>query len=139
MISTVAGNLIYGFSGDSGPATAAAELSYPYQAGGLTPPGIRYIADTYNQRIRKVSAAGIINTVAGKSAAGFSGDGGPATAAELNLPFGTAVDANGNIFIAEYGNQSPPQGLGCRNYQYRRGKRDGGASVATGDWLSQQS
>ena len=64
-----------------------------------------YIADSYNNRIRKVnSITGIITTVAGNGTEGYSGDGGLATNAELYYPFGVAVDSNGNIYIADSGN-----------------------------------
>jgi hypothetical protein len=67
-------------------------------------PGNLYIADLNNYRIRKVSAGGIITTVAGTGTPGFSGDGGPATAAELSGPQGVAVDGPGNLYIADTGN-----------------------------------
>lgn len=63
--------------------------------------GNLYIADTGNQRIRKISSSGIVSTVAGNGTAGFSGDGGPATQAQLNSPFGVAVDPSGNVYIAD--------------------------------------
>jgi sugar lactone lactonase YvrE len=106
VISTVAGNGSSGFSGDGGPATAA-QLAGPDQRGyassgvAVDAAGNLFIADTYNNRIRKVTAAGIISTVAGNGSAGFSGDGGPATAAQLGGPSGVAVDAAGNLFIAD--------------------------------------
>jgi sugar lactone lactonase YvrE len=66
--------------------------------------GNLFIADTGNSRIRKISPDGIITTVAGNGTAGFSGDSGPATAAQLNQPYGIAVDESGNLFIADTGN-----------------------------------
>src|SRR5262249_57016929 len=66
--------------------------------------GNLFIADTGNNRIREVTPAGFIGTVAGNGTSGFSGDGGPATAAQLNYPGGVAVDAAGNLFIAEISN-----------------------------------
>jgi len=114
IITTVAGSgpnaRAGGFSGDGGPATAAA-LSYPYGVA-VDASGNLFIADTANNRIRKVSASGIITTVAGSGPTGyaqsgtgsFSGDGGPATSATLNTPFGVAVDTSGNLFIADYFN-----------------------------------
>ena len=82
IITTVAGNGSYGFSGDGGAATAAG-LSSPHGVA-LDTAGNLYIADTYNQRIRKVAAgSGVITTVAGNGSEGFSGDGGAATAAGL--------------------------------------------------------
>ena len=65
-----------------------------------------YIADANNHRIRKVDAAtGNITTVAGDGASGYGGDGGPATAAQLNAPRGVAVDGDGNIYIADVNNE----------------------------------
>lgn len=102
-ISTVAGNGTAGYSGDGGPATSA-ELFYP--SGVATDAsGDLYIADTGNDRIRKVTPAGVITTVAGNGDPGYSGDGGAATAAELWNPLGVAVDNNGNLYIADNYNQ----------------------------------
>ena len=98
LITTVAGGTP-GFSGDGGPATAAQVLA-PHGVA-VDANGNLFIADVGNQRIRKVSASGIITTVAGTGSLGFSGDGGPATAAELYYPVGVAVDAIGNLFIAD--------------------------------------
>jgi hypothetical protein len=99
-ILTVAGNGTAGFNGDNGPATSQ-ELNIP-NAVFLDSFGNIFIADTYNNRIREVVAAtGIIQTVAGNGHFGFSGDGGPATSAELYSPLGLFVDAFGNIFIAD--------------------------------------
>src|ERR1017187_6989198 len=92
-----------GVGGDGGPATAA-QLNFPTGVA-ADAAGNLFIADTFNNRIRKVSANGIITTVAGTGARGFGGDGGPATAAQLNYPQGVAVDAAGNPFIADTGNQ----------------------------------
>lgn len=100
IITTIAGNGAGGFSGDGGPAISA-ELSSP---GGLVldAAGNLYIADEGNQRIRKVAiSTGIITTVAGNGTRGFSGDGGLATNAELNLPSAVALDAAGNLYIAD--------------------------------------
>jgi sugar lactone lactonase YvrE len=102
VISTVAGNGTYGFSGDGGPA-ASAGLYYP-RGVLLDAGGNLFIADAYNNRIRKVTSGGVISTVAGNGAAGFSGDGGPATSAELYLACGVAVDTGGNLYIADYAN-----------------------------------
>jgi len=98
----VAGNGTAGFSGDNGPATSA-ELST--QTGvAVDTAGNLYIADTQNNRIRKVSN-GIITTVAGNGTAGISGgDNLPATSAELNIPSGVTVDSVGNLFIADTNN-----------------------------------
>jgi uncharacterized protein (TIGR03437 family) len=102
IITTVAGNGAEGYSGDGGPATSA-QLFYPSGVA-LDASGNLYIADQNNNRIRKVSATGIITTVAGNGAEGYSGDGGSATSAQLNVPFGVAVDASGNIYIADSNN-----------------------------------
>jgi len=103
VINTVAGNGKIGFSGDGGPARAA-QLNWP-RCVAVDSTGSLYIADTYNQRIRKVTAAGVISTVAGNGTSGFSGDGGPATAAQLSVPSGLAVDVAGNLYIVDFGNQ----------------------------------
>ena len=99
VISTVAGNGTGGFSGDGGAATGA-ELLYPYGVV-VDSSGNLYIADSENQRIRKVTAAGIISTIAGNGTAGYSGDGGAATSAELNYPSRVAADSSGNVYIAD--------------------------------------
>ena len=98
-ITTVAGS---GRIGDGGPATAAQLSSVQGVAADRW--GSLYVADTDNQRVRKISANGIITTVAGTGTAGFSGDGGPGTAAQLNLPYGVAVDLAGYLYIADLGN-----------------------------------
>jgi len=103
IISTVAGNGASGYSGDGGLATGA-RLYYPFGIA-LDAAGNIYIADDANERIRKVNVlTGIISTVAGNGTAGYSGDGGVATNAELEYPYGVAVDAANNIYIAEVGN-----------------------------------
>jgi uncharacterized protein (TIGR03437 family) len=101
-ISTVAGNGTYGYAGDGGPATSA-EFRDPY---GLAADGAGnlYIADTYNYRVRVVSAAGTVTTVAGTGSCCFGGDGGKATSAFLDVPYGVAVDAAGDLYISDYGN-----------------------------------
>jgi len=102
IITTVAGNGVSGFSGDGGPATQAS-LNFPYD---IAPDssGNLYIADNGNYRIRKVSAKGIISTVAGNGQGGFSGDFGPATEAALYSAGGVAADGSGNLYIADLGN-----------------------------------
>jgi sugar lactone lactonase YvrE len=99
-IQGFAGNGTYGYSGDGGPA-ASAELSFP-TAVAVDASGNVYIADYENNRIRKVSN-GVITTVAGSWGGGSSyrGDGGPATSAVLDGPWGVAVDAAGTLYIAE--------------------------------------
>jgi len=99
IISTVAGNGTVGFSGDGGPATSA-QLYHPYGFA-VDAAGNLFIADTSNNRVRKVTPSGVISTVAGNGTRGFSGDGGPATSAQLNSLSGVAVDTAGNVFIAD--------------------------------------
>jgi PKD repeat protein/biopolymer transport protein ExbD len=102
IISTVAGTGTAGFSGDGGQATSA-QLKGPIGVA-VDAQGNLYIGDLGNQRVRKVSG-GIISTVAGTGTAGYSGDGGQATSAQINSPYGVAVDAQGNLYIADFGNQ----------------------------------
>lgn len=102
-ITTVAGNGNVGFSGDGGAATSA-RLSNP-QGVTVDGAGNLFIADTGNQRVRRVDPSGAISTVAGDGSLGFSGDGGPATGAGLANPIGVASDRSGNLFIADSGNR----------------------------------
>ena len=102
IITTIAGTGTFGYSGDGGPATSA-EFSFP-TALAIDATGNIFIADRNNNCIRKITTDGIITTVAGNGTAGFSGDGGTATAAQLSLPLGVAVDAAGNIFISDAAN-----------------------------------
>ena len=101
-ITTVAGNGTSGYSGDGGPATSA-QLRWPWSVA-LDATGNLYIADYYDHRVRKVGVGGIITTVAGTGTQGSAGDGGPAAAAQLYDPHGVAVDAVGNLYIADTGN-----------------------------------
>lgn len=103
IITTVAGNGTPGYSGNGGAAVQA-QLNTPYCVS-FDVNGNMFIADFYNNSIRKVDINGIITTVAGNGTQGFSGDGAAATSAQLNRPTGVAVDAAGNIFIADYNNQ----------------------------------
>jgi sugar lactone lactonase YvrE len=98
-ITTFAGNGIRGSGGEGGSATAA-QLDSPNGVA-VDANGNVFIADTGNERIRKVDSSGIITTVAGTGIAGFSGDGGSATLAQLSTPLGVAVDGNGDIFITD--------------------------------------
>jgi hypothetical protein len=93
----VAGDGTPGFSGDGGPATAA-QLSGGFSVA-ATPDGGFLIADTNNLRIRRVSPTGTITTVAGDGEFGFSGDGGPATAAQLSEPTAVAATGDGGFLI----------------------------------------
>ena len=102
-ISTYAGTGTPGFAGDGGPATAA-QLSFP-QGVALDSAGNLYIADSNNNRIRKVTPGGTISTYAGTGLQGFSGDGGPAIDAQLWFPVGVALDSAGNLYIADQENQ----------------------------------
>jgi uncharacterized protein (TIGR03437 family) len=102
IITTVAGTGVGGFSGDGGPATQA-QLYYPHGIA-MDQQGNLYIADYTNQRIRKVSTNGIIETIAGQGKPGLFGDGGPGTLALLNYPTGVAVDSGGNVYIADTDN-----------------------------------
>jgi len=99
LITTVAGNGTYGFSGDGGPALSA-QINAPRNIA-VDGVGNLFIADTRNHRIRKVTPAGIITTVAGTGTPGFSGDGGPALSAQINTPGWVTVDAARNLLIAD--------------------------------------
>jgi uncharacterized protein (TIGR03437 family) len=101
-ITTVAGNGNTQFNGDGGPATSATVyIAANHNGLAVDAAGNLYIADDGHHRIRKVNANGIITTVAGTGAQGFSGDGGPATSAQLYRPSGVAVDHAGNLYIAD--------------------------------------
>jgi sugar lactone lactonase YvrE len=103
VIEAYAGNGLEGFSGDGGPASEA-RLWQP-RGIALDGNGNLYIADTWRSRIRRVDAlTGVITTVAGTGTAGFSGDGGPASRADLNLPVQLAFDRAGNLYVLECGN-----------------------------------
>ena len=97
-ITTVAGTTA-GFSGDGGAATSA-QLNLPTGVA-FDSAGNLFIADRLNHRIRKVDTSGNITTVAGNGTAGFSGDGGAATSAQLFQPNGLTFDSSGNLFIAD--------------------------------------
>jgi sugar lactone lactonase YvrE len=101
IISNYAGSATgnYGFGGDSGPA-AAALLAHPYGIA-LDQYGHLYIADEENQRVRMINGAGNINTIAGSGVLSFCGDGGDPLQACLNHPKGVAVDAAGNVYVAD--------------------------------------
>ena len=99
---TIAGNGTQGYGGDGGSATSA--QLYTPSGVAVDTAGNVYIADFSNNRVRKVSTSGAITTVAGGGGSGYSGDGGPATNARLNLPSAVAVDSAGNLYIADTGN-----------------------------------
>ncbi len=101
-IYTMAGTGVAGFAGDGALATAA-KLNDPTDVF-KDAAGNYYIADRNNHRVRKINTAGIISTIAGTGTAGYSGDGGLATLAKLDHPNGVAVDATGNIYIADESN-----------------------------------
>ena len=98
-ITTVAGTGTAGYSGDGGPATSA-RLNWPLDVEPTSDGGF-LIADLGNKRVRRVSPAGIITTVAGTGAAGTSGDGGPASSAPLDAPTGVSVTTDGGFLVAD--------------------------------------
>ena len=101
-VTVLAGTGTPGFGGDGGLA-ASAQLNSPSGLA-VDSQGNVYIADTGNSRIRVIGSDGVMRTIAGNGAADFDGDGGPALSAALNAPMGLAVDAAGNLFIADFGN-----------------------------------
>jgi len=119
-ITTLAGTGTFGYSGDGGPATAAS-LQSPYGVA-VDANGNVFIAELDGHRIRKVTPAGTISTVAGDGVDGYGGDGGPATAAQLNNPMGVAIDAAGDLLIAD-----------SDNYRLRKVHSDGTIVTAVGD------
>ena len=120
IITTVAGTGDSGFSGDGGQATAAT-LGYPYSAA-VDGAGHLYIADYWNNRIRKVNATtGIITTVAGSATRGYSGDGGLATAALIDAPYRLAVTPAGDVLLLR-----PVQQRGAQDHGRDRDHYDGG-------------
>ena len=102
VLSTVAGTGVQGYAGDGGPAVAAA-LNAPV-ALAVDASDRLLIADTFNHRVRRVAANGVIETIAGDGSPGFSGDDGPAALAQLNAPAGLAVDSAGRIYVADLDN-----------------------------------
>jgi sugar lactone lactonase YvrE len=102
IISTVIGTGVNGSDGDGGPATAA-QLGSPGHVA-VDARGNLYVSDRINDRIRKVTLDGIIQTIAGTVPRGFSGDGGQATAATLNFPYDMAFDGDGNLYFADHNN-----------------------------------
>ena len=102
-ITTVAGNGTAGYSGDGGQATLAT-LRFPWGAS-VDPFGKIYIADSSNFVIRMVDTSGIIHTVAGNHTSGFSGDGGPATSAQIGFSYNVLADGSGNFYIPDSNNE----------------------------------
>ncbi len=102
VITTFAGNSTAGYTGDNGPA-ASATLSNP-SAVLVGSGGLIYILDSGNNVLRQVSSAGVITTIAGNGNAGYDGDHGPATSATLNDPMGLTLDAVGNLYLSDTGN-----------------------------------
>ncbi|MBN1482472.1 hypothetical protein EH223_10545 [candidate division KSB1 bacterium] len=110
VIKTIAGNGTSGFDGDGGPAVQA-KLSYP-KGIAVGPDGSIYIADTGNDRIRRVDPNGIITTIAGSgNPSGPRGDGGPATEAKLRVPEGVDIASDGSLYIADTQHDGGIQGL----------------------------
>ncbi len=122
IISTVAGSISPGFSGDNGPA-ASAQLNSPTGLA-MDPTGNLYIADFANCRIRGISAQGNIATIAGNGGS-YSGDAGPATSAQVYFPQGLAVDATGSVFIAD-----------TRNNRVRKISPDGAITTVAGNGIA---
>jgi uncharacterized protein (TIGR03437 family) len=119
-IATIAGNGVRGYAGDGGPATQA-HLSCPHGVA-VDSAGNLFIGDTENNRVRKVGPDGVISTIAGTGAQGLGGDGGPAAQAQLYAPTSLALDASGNLFIADTGNS-----------MIRKVTPDGAISTVAGD------
>ena len=107
IITTLAGTGVPGFGGDGGPATLA-QLQGPSSVA-VDSIGNIYIADQRNNRIRKVTPVGVISTVVGTGVSGYSGDGGPATAAEINTPTCVYIDKHNELYIAD-----------CYNHRVRK-------------------
>ena len=100
LVQTIAGS---DFIGDGGPANKALLTTVEGVAADAI--GNYYLADTDSHRIRRISPKGVITTIAGTGKPGFAGDGGPATQAQMNLPYGLATDLSGNLYVADFGNR----------------------------------
>ena len=146
-VAVVAGNGSQGYSGDGGRATSA-QLNGPYDVKVLG--GALYISEWYNSTVRKVDLSGTISTIAGTGSSGYSGDGGPATAAQLSNPTGLAFTNAGDLMVADFSNnvvrriqgrpdllslrlQAPPAAVETASYSYKLlVVNDGTAGGATG-------
>jgi sugar lactone lactonase YvrE len=137
-ITVVAGNGQRGYFGEGGPAIYA-HLAWPSDVA-LAPDGSLYIADMRNHRVCRVDAAGTITTVAGNGSRGYSGDGGPATAASLHDPVAVAMGRDSSLYIADSGNErirkvdgkgiiTTVAGNGCCVGFHVRFKGDGGPAT----------
>lgn len=136
VLVTVAGTGQPGFSGEGGPATQA-QLQYP-MAAAVGADGSLYIADAANARVRRLTLDGRLVTVAGTGVMGFSGDGGPATQAQLNAPVAVALGPDESLYIADRDNgrirRVDPQGqmsTVAGNGQNRYGGDGGPATAAS--------
>jgi cysteine-rich repeat protein len=118
-ITTIVGTGLFELSADGGPAAATA-LANPTGIA-FDSSGRLLIVDSHAHRVRRIELDGTISTVAGKGTAGFSGDGGPATSAELDTPYGVAIDSLDRILIADN-----------RNHRIRRVETDGTITTIAG-------
>ena len=133
VISTVAGLSGWSYAGDGGPATSA--ILSAVSGVSLDPAGNLFIADTSNTRIRKVSTAGIMTTVAGNGIIGNSGDSGPATSAHLFAPSSVAADSTGNVYLGDLGavRKVDPSGIITTELTTTAGRTPGVAVDAAGN------
>ena len=131
LITTIAGNGVSGYGGDGGASTSA-ELNAPGEIA-VDALGDIFIADTSNNRIRKIDSVGKISTIAGNGTQGFIGDNGPAESAELNNPMGVAVDAAGNLYIADVRNSCIREVILYSIVQPETGGSGGSTPAGTGD------
>jgi gliding motility-associated-like protein len=128
IITTVAGNGTQGSSGDGGPALDA-ELNTTLKVV-LDNNGNMYLDDAGNYRVRKIDATGIISAYAGTGAFGYSGDGGPATAAEMTSVSGIALDNGGNLYIADERNYVIRKVINCLSPQISQ--QPAGSTICAG-------